>query len=216
MRRSTVLLGSMIGFAVLYLAGTAALGSLPKATDSGQSVRAWFADNGGHVHLALLFITFGLVLYAVYAAIIRSALPSPFGDVFLVGAIALIVETVVQGWFLAGLSLHPAQLQPATARTLLDVAVFWGPLLTGATITMMLPIAILSFQRRAGLAPWLGVITVIAIVEQAIETVTIFGSHGFAAPGGPMNLILGAGLVTIVFICVGIAVARSLADEPAV
>ena len=81
-----VLLGSMIGFAGLYLAGTAALGSLPKATDSGQSVRAWFADNGGHVHLALLFITFGLVLYAVYAAIIRSALPSPFGDVFLVDA----------------------------------------------------------------------------------------------------------------------------------
>ena len=76
---------------------------------------------------------------------------------------------------------------------------------------MMLPIAILSFQRRAGFAPWLGVVAAIAIVEQAVETVTIFGTHGFTAPGGPMNLILGAGLVTIVFICVGIAVSRSLA-----
>jgi hypothetical protein len=202
----------MIGFAVLYLAATASLGTLPKATDSGQTVLAWFADNGGRVHGALLFMTFALVLYAVYAAIIRSALPSPFGDVFLIGAIALIIETVVQGWFLAGLSLHPAQMQPATARTLLDIAVFWGPLLTGATITMMLPIAVLSFQRRAGLAPWLGVITVIAIVEQAVETVTIFGSRGFTAPGGPMNLILGAGLVTVVFVCIGISVARARPD----
>ena len=48
-----------------------------------------------------------LVFFAVYAAIIRSALPSPFGDVFLVGAIVLIAETVVQGWFLAGLVIAP-------------------------------------------------------------------------------------------------------------
>jgi hypothetical protein len=212
MRRSTVLLGSMIGFAVLYLAGNASLGTLPKATDSGASVLAWFRDNGSHVHLALLFSTFALVFFAVYAAIIRSALPAPYGDVFLVGAIVLIAETALQGWFLAGLSLHPDQLQPGTARTVLDIAVYWGPLLTGATITMMLPVALLSFQRGAGLAPWLGVVAGIAIVEQAIETVTIFGHRGFIAPGGPMNLILGAGLVTIVFICTGIAISRSLTD----
>jgi hypothetical protein len=212
MRRSTVLLGSTIGFAVLYLAGTGSLGTLPKSTDSGVAVVSWFHDNASHVHFALLFTTFALVFFAVYAAIIRGALPSPYGDVFLVGAIVLAVETAVQGWFLAGLSLHPTQLQPATARTVLDIAIYWGPLLTGATITMMLPIALLSFQRRAGLAPWLGVITGIAIVEQVIETVTIFGHHGFIAPGGPMNLYLGAGLVTVVFICTGIAISRSLTD----
>jgi hypothetical protein len=27
--------------------------------------------------------------------------------------------------------------RPATARTVLDVAVFWGPVLTGATTTMI-------------------------------------------------------------------------------
>ena len=204
----------MIGFAVLYGAATVALGSVPEANAGGASVVTWFRTNGGHVHLWLLFMTFALVLFAVYAALVKSALPAPHADVFFVGAIVLIAETVVQGWVWAGLSLHANQLTPNTARTLLDVALFWGPLLTGATITMLAPIALLSFQRRAGLAPWLGVLSLIALVEQAIETITIFGSHGFTAPGGPMNLILGAGLVTIVFICTGVAVSRSIDDEP--
>jgi hypothetical protein len=206
------LLGSTIAFVLLYGVGIAALGTPPEARDGGAAVVAWFRANGGHVHVSLLCTTFALVLFAVYAAIVKNALPAPYGDVFFVGAIALIVESVVQGWVWAGLALHPDQLAPATARTLLDVAVFWGPLLTGATITMLAPVALLAFQRRGGLAPWLGVLSLIALVEQAIETITIFGSRGFTAPGGPMNLILGAGLVTIVFLCLGVSLARSFND----
>jgi len=41
---------------------------------------------------------------------------------------------------------------------------------------------------------WLGVFGAIAFVEQAIETITIFGSTGFTQPGGTMNLQVGAGL----------------------
>jgi len=77
----------------------------------------------------------------------------------------------------------------------LDVAVFWGPVLTGATTTMMGPVTLLVLQGRAGLPWWLGVLGAVAFVEQAIETVTIFGSTGFTEPGGAMNLPLGAGLV---------------------
>jgi hypothetical protein len=42
---------------------------------------------------------------------------------------------------------------------------------------------------------WLGVFGAIAFVEQAIETITIFGSTGFTEPGGAMNLQLGVGLI---------------------
>jgi len=44
---------------------------------------------------------------------------------------------------------------------------------------------------------WLTVLGVIAFAEQAIETITVFGTSGFAAPGGGMNLQLGAGITLI-------------------
>ena len=212
MRRSRGLLGSTIGFVALYAAATVSLGTTPKANDSGATVLMWFRHNGGHVRLWLLFVTFALVVLAVYAAMVRRNLPAPHRDVFFVGAIVLIAESAVQGWFWGGLALHPNQLEPGTARTLLDVASYWGPLLTGATITMLAPVVVLSFQRRAGLPMWLGIVSAIAIVEQAIETVTIFGHSGFAAPAGPMNLYLGASLVTVALISLGITLARSAPD----
>jgi hypothetical protein len=45
----------------------------------------------------------------------------------------------------------------------------------------------------------LTVLGVIAFVEQAIETITVFGTHGFIAPGGDMNLLLGAALTAVWF-----------------
>jgi hypothetical protein len=42
-------------------------------------------------------VTFGTLAFAVVAGIIRGLLPAPFGDVFLLGAAAFIVENAVQG-----------------------------------------------------------------------------------------------------------------------
>jgi hypothetical protein len=38
--------------------------------------------------------------------------------------------------------------------------------------------------------------------------------HGFIAPGGPMNIYLGAGLVALALLSLGIALARAAAREP--
>jgi len=65
------------------------------------------------------------------------------------------------------------------------------------------------FAAFAALPRWLGAIAAVALVEQLIETVTIFGSHGFIAPGGPMNIYLGAGLTAVALLSLGIALARS-------
>ncbi|MEO7427913.1 MAG: hypothetical protein ABIY48_00890 [Acidimicrobiales bacterium] len=207
-----MLLTSTAGFALLYVAATASLGTTPEATDSGAAVAAWFLDNREHVRLWLWLSTLGVPFFAVFATLVRSSLPSPHRDLFFFGAIAFVAETAVQGWFWAGLSLHPDQLDPATARTLLDVASFWGPVLTATTIMTLAPVALLALRREAGLPRWLGVVSAVALVEQVAETVTTMGTHGFTAPGGPMNLFLGAGLVAVAWISLGIAVARAMAD----
>ena len=167
-----------------------------RTTESPARVVAWFSDHADAVRIYAWTATFGTLALAVVAGIVRSTLPPPFRDVFLLGAAAFIVETAVQAWCWAALALHANSLDAATARTILDVAIFWGPILTGATITMMAPVTLLAIRRReVGLPRWLGVLGVIAIVEQTIETVTIFGSQGFTEPGGAMNIQLGAGLV---------------------
>src|SRR4051794_8527926 len=130
MRRSTLLLASTIGFGVLYGIGVASLGTPPDTADSGATVAAWFRDNETHVRLSLWCGTVAIVLFALFATLIRTRLPSPHRDLFFFGAIAFAVETAIQGWFWAGLTLHADTLDPATARTLLDVASFWGPVLT--------------------------------------------------------------------------------------
>jgi hypothetical protein len=106
----------------------------------------------------------------------------------------------VQSWTLTGLALHVDQLEPATARTVLDVALFWGPTLTGATTAMMLPVAFLGLTGRSHIPRWLGALSVVVIAEQLLETVTIFGTSGFTEPGGAMNMQLGAGLFSVWFL----------------
>jgi hypothetical protein len=213
MRRSTLLLAATIGFGVLYLAAAAVLGSTPGPAESGQLVAAWFHSHGGHVRTWLWLLTLSLPLFAIFAAIVRSQLPAPHRDVFFFGAVAFTAETAVQGWLWAGMSWHAGQLDPSTARTLLDVASFWGPVLNSATLTMLAPVVIVALQGDRRVPRWVGAVGGIALVEQLIETVTVFGHRGFLAPGGPMNVYLGAGLVGVWLLCVGVTMARALAGD---
>jgi hypothetical protein len=209
MRRSTVLLAATIGFAVLYAAATIALGTPPEAGDSASKVARWFNGHDGNVRTWLWLLTISAPLWAVYVAIIRDLLPPVLRDVWLVGAIAFAAVTAVQGWIWAGLALHPSALRPDTARTLLDVALYWGPVLTGSIVAMLLPVAIATLRDAVGLPRWLGWLTVVVIAEQLVESLTVFGHSGFFAPGGPMNLDVGAGLSAIALIALGITAART-------
>jgi hypothetical protein len=211
MQRSWVLLLTTIAFGVLYLAGALILGQTPSAGDDGQAVANWFRDHGDQVRIWMWLLTLSLPLFATFAALVRTQLPPPYRDVFLFGAVALAVETAVQGWFWLGMSWHAGHLQPAIARTVLDVASFWGPVLTSATVTMLAPVVLLAIRGASGLPRWLGVVAGVAFIEQLIETITIFGRDGFIAPGGPMNVYLGAGLTALSLVCLGVAVSRQMA-----
>jgi len=206
MSSSTVLrIGTVLSLA-LYLAATAALGTPPDGSASGQAVVDWFTASGGQVRTWAWLLTLFVPCFATVAALVRSRLPAPHRDVFFVGVVAFLAETSVQIWVWAGLSWHAGQLQP-TARTLLDVVSFWGPVLNGVTISMLAPVVLLSFGASAVLPRWLGIVGAVALTEQVIETVTVFGQDGFTAPGGPMNLMLGAGLVSVWVLCLGLTVA---------
>lgn len=186
-----------VGAGVLYLAGAVALGSPPQVTDTPAQVVSWFHDHRSAARLYAWTATFGALALAVALGIIRGLLPKPHGDVFLIGATAFIAETAIQAWLWAALALHPGSLQPATARTVLDVASFWGPILTGTTMTMIGAVTVLGFHEPRQIPRWLTILGILAFAEQAIETVTVFGTHGFIAPGGDMNMLLGAGLTLI-------------------
>jgi hypothetical protein len=192
--KSRALVVSAVVLTGVSLAGITALGTLPAAADSGEQVVAWLRAHGEEVRWSVLAGTVSAPLFALVVALLRRLLPPPHRDVFLIGGVAVAVAVAVQSWFLGGLALHADRVEPATARTLLDVAVFFGPVLTGATMTMIAPVTLLALVG-SGLPRWLGIVGAVAFAEQAIETVTIFGSTGFTEPGGAMNLQLGAGLV---------------------
>lgn len=189
------LMGSAAALAVLSLVGLAALGMLPAAGDSGEQIVGWFRANSSGVRWSVWAGTASAPLLAVVVAILWRLLPAPHRDVFLIGGTALIGSTAVYSWVLGGLALHANRLEPATARTMLDVAVFFGPVLTGATMTMIAPVTLFALRGNGDLPRWLGILGAVTFAEQAVETVTILGSSGFTEPGGAMNMQLGAGLV---------------------
>jgi hypothetical protein len=148
-------------------------------------VAAWFRHNGGHVRLWLWLITLAVPLFAIFASMVRGRLAPMFRDLFFFGVIAFVAETAVQGWILAGLSWHADELQPATARTLLDISSFWGPVLTGTTVVTLIPIAVLGVRGGESIPRWLGILAGVVIIEQLVETVTIFGQGVSSLPEGP-------------------------------
>jgi hypothetical protein len=194
MSQSRTLVVAAIGAGALYLVGAVALGSPPAASDSPARVAAWFSEHQDAARLYAWTATFGTLAFAIVAGVIRGTLPSPSGDIFLLGAAAFIVETAIQAWFWAALALHPGLLQPGSERLVLDIASFWGPILTGATTTMIGTVTVLGLRRSPLIPRWLTTLGVLAFAEQAVETITVFGTRGFTAPGGDMNVLLGAAL----------------------
>jgi hypothetical protein len=114
-------------------------------------------------------------------------------------------------WFNAGLALHAATLDPHITRTLVDVSLYFGPILTVADVLLAGSIGIAAWRGDGGLPRWLAYFSAAFALEQAIETITVFGKSGFIAPGGDMNFQLGAGLLFVWLIALGVATSRGRA-----
>jgi hypothetical protein len=191
----TALIAAAVASVALFAAGSASLGSPPTVDDSPRAVVAWFHEHGDAARFYAWTATLGALSFAVAAAIIAGPLPRPYREMFMLGAAGLIVENAVAAWFWAGLALHPRSLEPSSARLVLDLSTLWGPVLNAATTTMIGAVTALGIGRRPMIPRWLTVLGAIAFAEQFLETITVLGTHGFAGPGGGMNLVLGPTLV---------------------
>src|SRR5690349_6907182 len=126
--------------AILYVAATfAAVLALPKApgvTASGEALVRYYRDNAGTLRTATWLLTWALVPFVILMAHMRTFLTGLCRDVMLISVALFVASGTVWTWFNAGLALHAASLDAHTARTLVDISVYFGPLLTVADVLL--------------------------------------------------------------------------------
>lgn len=195
MKTSWLLLFTTLATGTLYVQSFVALGhGHPTIETSGQDVVAWFSENGGRARTYAWLSALVSLGYTVLGGLMTGLLPRPHRYIFLGGVLGFAITAQVQAWFWAGLAFHPQDIDPGAARALLDIPTFWGPAVNASMVAMAAPIAVLGIGSTPLVPKWLTLIAAVFGIEQAIETVTIFGQSGFIAPGGPMNVYLGGTL----------------------
>ncbi|MEM0905721.1 MAG: hypothetical protein AAGJ94_00045 [Pseudomonadota bacterium] len=173
-------------------------GSVPTIESTGADIVDWFTNNGMNAKTyawASACVSLGLM---IFAGQVSALLPPPHRYVFFAGVLGFALTAQVQAWIWAGLAYHPSGLSEGSARVIFAIAAFWGPLVNASTTAMALAVAALGFGEHKMVPAWLAWLSIVFGLEQAIETVTIFGVSGFIAPGGAMNVYLG-GLLGLIW-----------------
>jgi len=198
--------------AIVYVVATfASVTGVPKAPDvnaSGEALVQYYLDHAGAVRTATWLLTWSLVPFVILMAHVRSFLSGLSRDVMLISVAMFVTTGTVWTWFHAGLALHGATLDAHVIRTLVDISLYFGPILTVTDVLLAGAIGLAAWRGDGGLPRWLAYVSAVFALEQAIETITIFGKSGFIAPGGDMNFQLGAGLFFVWLIALGFAVSR--------
>lgn len=207
MNGSKVPLLSAVAFLALFATGTAFLGTPIHVDASPEDTVAWLKLHQDDVPVTVVSYALALVPFFVLVAWTRRALPDVYGYAFLGAAAAFVAQAAVSTWFLAGTALHADTIDPQTARSLLDVGSYFGPVLTTTDVVMAGAVA-LAALREGSFPKWFGWLSVVFAVEQLAEVATVYGNSGFAAPGGDWNNVLGAGLLAIWILALGLVLGR--------
>ena len=133
-------LAAAIAFAVLSVLAVVVVPLGPGIEKSGSDVVEHVGAHAGMIRLQALLTALAMLAAVVIVGYARDRLDGPAGHMFTVGAAVLTAQVGVQVWFSAGLALHPALLDPATARVLADISSMWGPLLTVSAIVVAGPV----------------------------------------------------------------------------
>jgi len=207
MNHSKVPLLSAVAFLALFVTGTAFLGTPLHVDASPEDTVAWLKLHQDDVPVTVVSYAVALIPFFVLVAWTRRALPDVYGYAFLGAAAAFVAQAAVSTWFLAGTALHADTIDPQTARSLLDVGAYFGPVLTTTDVVMAGAVA-LAALREGSFPKWFGWLSVVFAVEQLAEVATVYGDSGFAAPGGDWNNALGAGLLGIWILALGLVLGR--------
>jgi len=195
-----------IAFAMLAVVAVVLVPLGPGIERPGSEVVEHTVAHAGMIRMQALLTALAMLAVVVIIGYARDRLDGPAGYILTVGAAVLIAQVGVQVWFSAGLALHPATLEQATARVLADISSMWGPVLTVAAILIAGPVV---WAGRQGRFPrWMALIAAVFVVEQFVQLLTIIGPVGsFIAPGGPMTVFGGGALFGVFFFALGLAVA---------
>ena len=208
MNGSKVPLLSAVAFVALFVVGTAFLGTPLRVEDSPAETVAWLQLHQTDVPVTVVCFALAMVPFLVLAAWTRRALPDVYGNAFLAAAGAFAAQAMVSTWFLAGTALHAETIDPQVARSLLDVGAYFGPVLTTTDVVMAGAVAFAAL--REGVLPrWLGWLSAVFAAEQFAELATVYGRSGFAAPGAEWNNVVGAGLLAVWLVALGVAVGKA-------
>lgn len=200
MKPSHLLFVTTIATGTLYVVSFVVLGSeRPTIETGGPEVVSWLTENGTRARTYAWLSALVSMGFTVLGGLLASVMPRPHRYIFLGGALGFAVTAQVQAWFWAGLAFHPQDLHPGTARVLLDITQFWGPVVNASMVAMAAPVAALGIGSDPIVPRWLAWLSAVFGVEQAIETITVFGRSGFIAPGGAMNVYLG-GVLGFLFV----------------
>jgi hypothetical protein len=195
-----------IVFALLFALALLMVPPLPGMDQPGSAVVSHLRDHADLLRLQALLLTLGFLALVIVLSYARNRLDGPAGYAFTIGSALIIAEFSVELWFSSGMALHANTIDPAVARTVTDVALMFGPILTVADVIVAAPIALAAKDGR--FPRWLGVLALVFAVEQFVETVTVIGGPGqFISPGGPMNMLLGGALFIVFFGALGVGTA---------
>ncbi|MCW3038307.1 MAG: hypothetical protein JWM31_212 [Solirubrobacterales bacterium] len=201
-------------FAAVLLVGSLVAPAPPGVGASGASVLAWAHDHGDAIRWqAWLVMLSSLAGGTLVALVHRHVSRGPEATAYLVGAVLSV--TVVAVATLVRLALARTGMgtgDPAHARLLADLDAYWAPLVTFPIALQAAALAVAA--RRGSLPRWVGAISLVLLAEQLAESATIFGSHGFFAPGGSMNTDLGPLLYVVWLVAQGAALSRSTPAGP--
>lgn len=199
-----------VAFAVLSVFAVVVVPLGPGVDRPGSEVVDHVTAHAGQIRLQALLTALALLAAVVVIGFVRDRLDGPAGYIFTIGAAVLIAQVGIQMWVNAGMALNPGSLDPATARTLADIAAMWGPLLTVPAI--MMAGAVVWAARHGRFPRWTALIAAVFLVEQVVAVLTIIGPVGsFIAPGGPLVIFGGGVLFGVFFFALGLAV--GLPDE---
>ncbi len=214
MNHSKVPLLAAVAFLALYATGTAFLGTPVRIDASPSDTQAWLQLRQDDIPVMVVSFALALIPFFVLAAWTRRALPDVYGYAFLGATAAFVTQAAVVLWFYAGTAVHADTIDPQTARSLLDVASYFGPVLT-TTIVVMSGAVGLAALREGSFPRWFGWFTVVFAGEQLAELATVYGESGFAAPGGEWNNVVGAGLFGLWALALGFVLGRRPAQASA-
>jgi hypothetical protein len=201
-------------YAAAVVAGLFIAPATPSVAASGHALISYYRDHADSVRLVAWLGAVSTIPLALLAAAVRRLLTGVGRDVFLIGVVGIIGSTTIWLWIGAGLALHPASVDPSTARVIANIAAYFAPLLTIPVLLVVTPVACAARQHGTGVPTWLGILSAVVAIEQITETLTILDTRGFTAPGGSMNLHLGAPLFLIWVIATGAATTAGSRSRP--